>query len=1160
MKRSLDVLRLLCLVVMVAALAWPQSSYTAAARGTVTDSTGAAVPGAKVVLTETDRGVAHPATTDGAGRYVITALPPGGYTLTVEVKGFKKHSQTDIPLAVQQQATFDVSLQVGDIATTVEVQSTAPLLNTTISTLGQVIENKYMMSLPNIGRNALFLLTMTPGVVGANSQGNTPTNTNFVANGARNSTSDVLVDGAIVNTTEQNTGATDLKWTPSLAAVQEFKMQVNFYQAEYAQSGGAIVNLITKSGTNDLHGTAYWVRRDSVFNANSWSNNRSGAKKTYYRQDVPGAVAGGPIRKNKTFFFATFEYARSKSPQTYTGSAPIPEFRNGNFTKLLFSDGRPMTIYDPFNLYKDSAGVNKRNPYPGNLIPQSAINPVSRQAMKYIPLPNSVPTNAFTNANNFYMQGINKSVSKRADIKIDNSFTDRIRFTGRYSLQRSKGDPANLWAQYDPSIGAAYSPNDGPNYTRTQTASGNVTFVQNYSTVWVVNYGFVYSDYGRLPFENFDSTTLGLPKLMYDKADYKAFPFFNGFGLDIGTQGWVIMDRQEGVHQFSGSLNKTIGGHNIKTGIETRHNWLDYAQPGYPQGHFQFGQQITTQDLNTGNSLQGSSFASFLTGWGNGGDYHLDPKVFNRANYWGFFVQDDWKVTRKLTLNMGLRYEFDVPRYERYNRFSYWDLNAPAPLTVPGFTFKGVYKFVDDKTRSPFDRDKNNFSPRLGFAYALTPRTSIRAGAGIFFTLSRATVAGHTGSPFNTNSGPQWSLDSNVTQYATLTNPYPVGLTLPLGSSQGDKTFIGRGAGTIVRNTGTNPELYNWNISIQREVGWSSLVEINYTGNRGAKLTDASRSSLSNLNTMYWLGPNAQYTRQQLQAAVPNPFFGIVTDPQATNLNRATVQFYRLLRPMQQFDGAGGSETATGDSWYHGLQMKWEKRFSKGLTMLAHYTWAKMLDTVSNGSSNLDWLSSTSGRNVQAVYDYRLEKSYSSNDVAHRFVATGVYQIPLGHNRQFANNLNRVLDGVVGGWEVSGILTLQSSQPLQATQNGGTMWYGTQRPNLIGDPGTSGTVYERFNNWFNVAAFQQPTPDTLGTAPRFLNLRGPRLNTFDTALSKTWRVTERHLVEFRFEAFNFRNHPVFNPPSSTFGSGNFGQISGTKIGARAVQFNLNYSF
>ncbi len=1155
MNESSRVVKSVCLAAALAALAWSQSSYTAAVRGLVTDQSGAGVPGAKVILLEAERGVAHPGVSDEAGRYSVTALPPGAYTLTVEAAGFRKYTQTNIPLAVQQQATLDVGLQVGDLTTSVEVQSTAPLLNTTIANLGQVIENKFMAGLPNIGRNALNFLTMTPGVVGANSQTNSPTNTNFVANGARNSTSDVLIDGAIANTTEQNTGATDLKYIPMVDAVQEFKMQVNFFGAEYAESGSAVVNLVTKSGTNEFHGTAFYYRRDSTLNANSWSSNRSGAKKTYYRRDEPGGVIGGPIRKNKTFFFATYDLSRSKSPQTFTGSAPTLLQRQGNFSQTLFSDGKLITMYNPFDTYKDANGAVKRNPFPGNIIPPSMINPVAANAMKYIPLPNSTPTNAFTNANNFYMQGINLGVTNQADIKIDNSFSDRIRATGRYSIARTEGTPANLWAAYDPAVAAAYSPNDGPNHTYTQQASGNLTFTQNATTVWTLNYGFVYSDYARSPFEWFDSTTLGLPKYMNDNADYKAFPFFNGWGLDIGTQGWLIMDRQEGVHQASASWTKLKGAHSLKAGVEFRHNFLDYAQPGYPQGHFSFGQRETSMDPNVGNSYQGAPFASFLLGWGNGGDYHLDPKAFSRANYWGFFLQDDWKITRKLTINLGLRYEFDVPRWEVMNRYSYWDLNAPSPISVPGYTLKGVYKFVNDQTRSPFDADMNNIAPRLGFAYALNNKTAIRAGAGIFYTLSRATVAGHTGSPFNTNSTPQWSLDSGATQFATLQNPYPVGLTTPLGSSQGDATFLGLGAGTILRDTATNPEMYNWNVSLQREVGWQSLIEVNYTGSRGVKLTNSAATSLDRLDPMYW-----SMGRTTLQGRVPNPFYGSITDPKATNLNGPTVQLYRLLRNMPQFDGVGTSELGNADSWYHAMQIRFEKRYSQGLTLLTHYTFAKMLDDVSVGSSNLNWLSSSNGGNLQNLFDYHQEKSLSSNDVRHRFVLLGVYDIPFGRGRLYGGSANRWVDALIGGWQASGTLTVQSSQPLQVTQNGGTLWSGGQRPNLIGDPATSGSVYDRFNNWFNVSAFSQPPADVYGSAPRFINVRGPRLNTLDASLGKSWKITERQRVEFRGEASNFRNHPIFNPPGTTFGSGSFGQITGTKIGSRNVQLSLKYYF
>jgi hypothetical protein len=1153
MKKFTCLWKLMCAVSLTAAIAWTQSSYTASVRGAVTDPTGAALPKAKVTITEAERNVPHSVLTDDAGRYYLTALPPGKYTLSVEAQGFKKFMLTDVTLAVQQQATLDVPLQVGDIATSVQVEGTTPLLNTTIATLGQVIDNRYMMSLPNLGRNPLALISLTPGVVGAAGATTAGTSTNFVANGARNSTSDVLVDGAIVNTTEQNTGATDLKYTPSVDAVLEFKMQTNFFGAEYAESGGAIVNVVTKSGTNDFHGTAYYFRRDSALFANSWANNRVGAKKTYTRRDQPGGVFGGPIRKNKTFFFGTFEYTHSKSPQTLQGTVPTQDQRNGNFTTTYFTNGQMIQMYNPFSTFTDSTGAVKRNPFPGNIIPSNMIDPVVSKVLKYFPLANATPTNALTYANNFYAAGINVGATKQADIKIDNTFNDKLRAGGRYSIARTNAVPANLFAQVDPAIGAAYSPNDGPNHTYTQSASGNLTYLQNPTTVWVLNYGFVYSEYERMPFQDFDSSTLGLPKYMYDNATFKTFPMFDGFGmLQVGTQGYVILDRQEGVHQLSASMTKTKGGHNIKAGTEFRHNFLDYAQPGYPQGHFTFGQQTTSQDLNTSNSLQGSGFASFLLGFGNGGNYHIDPKAFPRANYWGFFVQDDWKVSRKLTLNLGLRYEFDVPRTELQNRYSYWDLNAPAPISVPGYTLKGVYKFADNNTRSPFDADHNNVAPRLGFAYALNSKTSIRAGAGIFYTLSRATVAGHTGSPFNVDSGMTFTLDSGATQYAKLSNPYPNGLTIPLGSSQGDKTFLGRGAGTIVRSTGQNPEMYSWNVSLQREVGWDSVLEINYTGSRGLRLYNPY-TSLTPLDPSYW-----SIGRTALQAKVPNPFYGVITDPQAVNLNAPTVQYYRLLRNMPQFDGASGSEPNTADSIYHGLQIKWEKRFSRGVTMIMHYTWSKSIDDISTTSGNLTWLGGTTA--LQDPLNLKLERSLSGNDIAHRFIATGDYQIPVGRGRQFASSVNRVVDGVIGGWEVSGFLTLQSGPPLQVSQNGGNIWNGTQRPNLIGDPSTPGSIYDRMNNYLNVAAFSQPAIDVRGTAPRYLGLRGPAVNTLDAALLKSWKTTERQRLEFRLEASNVRNHPVFANPGTTYGSSTFGQITGTKVGSRNMQLGLKYYF
>ena len=1154
-ENALRTVLLLVVAGAIASVASAQSSYTAAVRGVVTDASGGAIPGATVTVTESDRNIPHTVISDEEGRYVVTALPPGTYRLSVELSGFKTYTRANIPLAVQQQATFDVSLQVGDLTESVEVRSRAPFLNTTIPTLGQVIENRYMTALPNIGRNPLALLNLTPGVNGAAGT-ITPTNTNFVANGTRNSTSDVLVDGALVNTTEQNTGATDLKWTPSVDAVQEFKMQTNFFGAEYAQSGGAIINMVTKSGTNALHGDGYYFLRDSNFNANSWAANRNGSAKPYYHRDQVGAVTGGPIRRNKTFFFATFEYTQSSSPSSATATVPTLEQRRGDFSQTFFSDGRPITIYNPFDIYTDAQGITKRRPFPGNVIPASLLDAVALTALQYYPKPNQDP-NPITHVNNWFMQGIGQSFTKQYDLKADHSFNNQLRLTARFSENRNNNDPPNLYALSDPALAAA-DPYNGPSFTRTRSATSNLTFVQNATTLWTFTYGLIYSNYGRDPFNAaFDETTLGLPRYMQDTSTLHVFPTFSAGGYsDMGTQGYWKMDRQEGVHQFSGSMTKILGGHSVKAGAEVRQNFLDYAQPGYPSGRFAFGAQTTSEDLNVGNNYQGNGFASMLVGWGNGSNFHIDPKAFSRAGYRGFFVQDDWKLSRRLTVNLGLRYEYEVPRTELQNRYSYWDLNAPSPISAPGYDLQGVVKFVDDKTRSPFDADYNNFGPRLGLAYAFDDKTSIRAGAGKFFLLSRATVSGHTGAAFNTDAAVPWSLDSGATRNATLSDPYPQGILTPPGSSLGDMTLIGLGVGTITRQT-QNPEMYSWNLSVQRDIGWSSIVEVNYTGSRGVHLY-SPYTSLSPLDPVYWLGPNALYTRAQLQAPVPNPFYGVITDPKAVNLNGRTIQRYRLLRNMPQYDGVSGSDPNAATSDYHGVQLKYDKRFSGGLTVLTHYTWSRMIDDASVTDGNLTWLGGTTS--FQNPLDLSMERSLSQHDVAHRFVATGDWQLPFGHERRFGSGMSRLADAVLGGWELSAFFLLQSGFPLQVNQSGGTLWNGTQRPNLIGDPATSGDIHDRLNNYFNQAAFSRPATDTFGTAPRTLDIRGPGVNILDAALIKNWRVQRGHRIEFRIEAQNLRNRPVFSDPATNYGATNFGVINNTKVGPRNVQLGFKYYF
>jgi len=461
---------------------------------------------------------------------------------------------------------------------------------------------------------------------------------------------------------------------------------------------------------------------------------------------------------------------------------------------------------------------------------------------------------------------------------------------------------------------------------------------------------------------------------------------------------------------------------------------------------------------------------------------------------------------------------------------------------------------VDSKRRSPFNSDLNNWSPRVGFAYAATPKLAVRAAYGLLYQLSRATVYGHTGAGFNVNSTPTFSLDSNATLWARLNNPYPNGMLLPPGRSQGDWTFIGLGVGTILPSNNRNPEYHSWNLSVQHELPFQSVLEINYTGSRGTHLF-LPFTSLTPLHPQYWgLG------RTTLTSAVPNPFYGIITDPKATNLNRNTVQLYRLLRPMPHFDGAsvGTAEPPRADSNYHALQMKWEKRYSKGLTILAHYTWSKMIDNSSHGSGNYSWLGGSTS--LQYVWNLALERSLSAHDAAHVGVLTGAWEIPVGKGRKWGSRWNRPLDWALGGWELSGMALFRSGMPLQVTQSGGSIWDGTQRPDLIGDPSTSGSVTSRLNRWFNEAAFSKPPLDVPGTAPRTLNYRGPAIKTLDAALLKSFRVKEGQRFEFRLEAQNATNTPIFSDPATSFGATNFGQITGTKIGPRNVQLGMKYYF
>src|SRR5688572_18790764 len=491
-RPSVTLLQSVTLVLLFSSLTFAQS-FTAAVRGSVKDPSGSAVPHATVVVTDADRGTTHTTVADAEGRFAITALPPGQYVLTVEAAGFKKFSSGRFALAVQQQATVDARLDVGALNETVEVSASAAQVNTTIANLGQVIDNETLVSLPNLGRNPMSFTYLTPGVVGS---GGRPgdSNTNFVANGSRNSTSDVLLDGVTVVTVEQNSGVTDLKYSPAVDSVQEFKVQTNFFSAEFGQTGGAVVNMITKSGTNRFDGTAYYFLRHSSLNANDWFSNRAKATLPYTRRDQVGGVLGGPLIRNKSFFFGMYEFTESKSPLTSTRTVPTLRQRQGDFSETRNASGQVMTIYNPFNTFINAQGNLERRPFPGNVIPSSMMDPIALKALAYFPLPNA-PSTSITDTNNWFGQGISESVNRQMSIKMDHNFSERSRLNGRYSHAPYESTPPNIFGDLAP----AFPLNNGPIVGTLHQFVTEFTRTQSPTSLWSIRYGVTYAGFTRDP-------------------------------------------------------------------------------------------------------------------------------------------------------------------------------------------------------------------------------------------------------------------------------------------------------------------------------------------------------------------------------------------------------------------------------------------------------------------------------------------------------------------------------------------------------------------------------------------------------------------------------------------------------------------------------------
>jgi hypothetical protein len=1157
-----------CLLLATFGTPLAAQQFSGTLRGTVLDSTGAVVRRAEVVVVNTGTNSSHTVVTDEHGSYVVPQLNPGFYRITVRKDGFKTAALDQIKLDVQQIRAVDVTLDIGQAAEVVTVFGRGATIETTSSTISQTIENKRLVDLPLNGRNPFSLVALAPGVVPA------PGSSPFIS-GGRNATSEVTIDGMSNVNAENNVSILDLNYTPSVDAVQEFSVQTNAVSAEFGRLGGGVINLVTKSGTNDYHATVFGFGRASRIDAVNYFAERAGQTKARFKRSQFGGNVGGPVAlpgyegKNRTFFFVNYEGLRQQSGSVSTLTVPLPEWRVGDFSNLRNSSGQPIVIYDPTTTRPDPSNPGQfvRDPFPGNRIPLDRLSAVARAMAQFWPLPNTAPSNAFTQANNYTLTGAVPNEADRIDSRVDHVIHDKWRIFVRYSWSDEATQPFNSFQNPASSSGG-----DGPTFTTTHSLSIDNTYVVRQTFLLNIRYGLNHRSVDRRPLSaGFDLASLGFPQNVVQTAQAAEFPRVDVQGFQsLGQSTFTDLLIAPTTHQFNLNATTVLSRHTIKFGMDYRKFLLNFTQLFFPAGQYAFSNaQWTQRNPNVTRSTEGLALASMLLGIPNLGQMSHNPSPASASSYWAWYIQDDWKLSRSLTLNLGLRYEFDLPRTERFNRLSVFDQTATSPIAgaVPASPFfnpadlRGALVFMDEANRRQVEPDLNNFAPRIGIAYTPTATTVIRSAYGLYYMPSHVQAAGHSGSAgmmgFNSQSNMIVSLDGRI-PFRTIDNPFPDGFNLPPGNTLGPSTFLGLNVGGGdggVFSTNATPYMQQWNFNVQRALPGSFIAEAAYVGSKGTNLL-IGESGLA----LAQVDPSYLALGASLQDQVPNPFFGIITNP-SSPLRFETVQRARLLRPYPQYDGVSAFRVPGATSIYHAMTLRLDKRFASGLSLLSSYTWGKLID---DASTTVGFLGQAGAQ--QNAYDRASDRSISSQDIRHRFVTSFVYELPFGRGRRFGNGWNGATNWLISGWQVNGIVAFQSGTPLIITQgvNNTGLFSPTQRPTWNGsDPNIDGvTKTEKIQRWFDTSAFSVTPAFQFGNTPRVMpNLRADGVKNVDLSLFKNnYFRNGKWNVQIRIEAFNVLNRVQFGVPNTQVGNSNFGVVSSQANAPRQVQFALKLIF
>ncbi len=1138
-------MRVISCFLLCAAIVYGQG-FQGSMRGRVVDASGAVVPLAKISLIDEGTSISRASVTNEQGEYTFASLTPATYTVIAESGGFKRSEHKGVVVATQQALTLDFALELGQVSDQINVTSESALIETADASTGQVIDRQKIEDLPNLGRNPFMLSKLSESVVQVG-------NPKFNRMQDQSGSSQISIAGGPVrgnNYTLDGISITDSTnravIIPSQEAVQEMKVQANTYDAEMGRTGGGTFNTFLRSGTNQVHGSAFGYIRETDWIANNFFSNRAGQANPDQPFKNYGGSFGGPLRipkiydgRNKTFFFVAGEAYRQYDASGTRLSVPTPLELSGDFSKSFSTKGTQQIIYDP----KTTQADGSRTPFANNIIPSSRINAVGQKLASYYPTPNV--TGAYYGAPNFdsTVRAFNRA--DQLTFKGDQEIRSWWRASASY-LHYGSQEPSNRWFPNQ-----IASPNQGVIYRKVDATQLNTTLTPSPTMVVAVRYGFNRFPNFTPPISlGFDLASLGLPKSLVSQTLFPAFPAITmsdlaSYGGGTTTQN-VYYSRS-----FNTTVSKFMGKHSLKAGFDWRGLHHDGA-PGIGPSSFSFSDVFTRANAKTTTVGTGASLATMLLGNPTGGSQTVGTNFYNFVNYYGAFLQDDFRMTSKLTLNFGIRYEYETGPADRNNKFlTGFDPTAPSPLqqTVADPKIFGtlLYAGVNGNPTSTFNPKTTKFGPRAGFAYSPDSKTAFRGGFGIFWAplpFSFQNTLGYSQStPIVT------SVDNNFTPAATLDNPYPSGLLQPVGNTAGGLTGIGQAISIYDKNTRSAGYVEQYSFDMQRQLGGSWVVSAGIIGSHGLHLVQDGRN-IDQLNPQYLSLGSA------LNANVSNPMY---QHGGALNVGNPTISRSQLLLPFPQFTSVTLLSSDTNKSSYNSVHAKIQRRFAQGMTVLATYTYSRQTD-LAYGNVGNSFSSAPAG--PQNAYDLTAEYGLSTSDTPNHLSMAGTYELPFGKGRKFLSGANKLVEFVLGGWSANVVNVMQSGYPLAVSQPNNNSVFGasTQRPNATGVSAAVDLPFDkRIDGWINPAAFSVAPQFTFGNVSRTITLRGPGLISWDVSMFKTFSVFEGIKAQFRAESLNVANTPQFYGPNTTFTSPSFGLITSQANYPRLVQLGVRFT-